>query len=178
MAGNHHICSKTDQAIVAYLIGRQVGTSGDVFPGKRSEEKVIPCTVVWSHTAKPDPEMPYSGNWLVHTFIEIRTSGVLEVTQSDPNQPRLDSDDRVSATVDSFFITGDNSGEQLADAITQASVSAVDDFTMLNCRVVEANQGFNPRNANAQGNCWVDTIHLESLVAPKSGLGDSGALTS
>lgn len=175
--GNHSICSKCDRALVAYLISEQAGTADDILPGKRSKDKTIPCTICYTHTAKPPSEFPYSGNYMAEAYIEIRTSAVQEDTESDPDQPRLDSDARVSATTDAFFLTEDNGGELLAQAINAAAASTVEDFSVLNCQVVEVNQGFNPRAAAEQGNDWVDTIHLQMLCAPASGLNDAGSLT-
>jgi len=169
--GLHNICSKLDQAIIAYIISKQAGTAADVYGAKRSLTKNIPCTICWTHTARPHPERPYSGEYLAESFIEVRTSAPKEVDQT-PDDPRTESDARVSNTFDLFYITGDNEGETLGDTITAAAISAgVRDFTINSVRVVEENQGFNPRTAVQQGNCWIDTIHIQSVCAPSSGLG-------
>lgn len=174
--GNHTICSKLDRALVAYIIDQKAGTAGDTWPAKRSLDKSVPCNIVWTHTAKVPQDMPYAGNYLAEAFVEIRTPGVQDAGESE-DQPREDSEARVSAVVDAFQMAGDNSGEQLAQRINQAAAGVVDDFSVLSCRVIEVNQGFNPRALAEQGNCWLDTLHLEVLCAPVSGLNDPESLT-
>lgn len=174
--GFHSICSKVDQALVAHIIRNGAANLRtieneqryDVFPGKGSTSKALPCTICWTHTARPMPDAPYSGNYLAQAFIEVRTSAVIESDEPNEEQPRLDSDARVSATFDLFQTTDDNSGESLGADIT-ASASGLD-ITIQNVRVVEVNEGFNPRTAMLQGNQWIDVIHLEILCGPVQGL--------
>ena len=169
----HTICSKCDRALVAYLIGLDVGTTDNIFPAKRSLDKGINTVVCWSHTASPaDSAFPYSGNYAVEAFVEVRTSGVVEETQSDV-QPRQDADTLVGDVFDAFFTAADQqSGDSLATAITQAARSAGDadlqNFTAYSVKVVGQSQGFNPRTVIEQGNAWVDSIHLQITCCPSN----------
>lgn len=165
----HNILSKADRALVAYLVNLGAGTTADVWPAKRSEDKFLPCTICWSHSAKPCDGVPYSGVYEVEAFIEVRTPGVIEENQT-ADEPRQSSDDRVAAAFDCFFQNVDSSGEKLGEAITLAGRGSgqtdLSDFTVLNCRVVDVNQGFNSRIKEQRGNAWIDVLHLELTCCP------------
>ena len=162
-----NICAKMDDALRAYLIDVGAGGEADIFPGKWSANKTLPVTICWAHSARPMQEAPYSNTWEVEAFIEVRTSGVQEKNQSNTD-PKDAANTRTAATMDAFFagVTDDTSAP-LAAAITQAaSVEDIAVLTVIACKVVEMNQGFNPRAVRDMGNAWIDTIHLQLLVCP------------
>lgn len=168
----HTICSKCDRALVAYLIGLGVGTTDNILTGKRSLDKSINTAVCWSHTATPMAEFPYSGNYNVDTFVEVRTSGVIEESQNEED-PKQDADAFVGAVFDAFFTSADQqSGDSLAKAITDAARASGDsilqDFTAFSVKVVGQSQGFNPRTVIEQGNAWIDSIHLQITCCPSN----------
>jgi len=163
--------SKSDAALVAYLISEDAGHADDVLPAKRSNTKPeSPVTIVYSHSCRRPDDEPNSGNRLVECYIEIRTNSIVEETQAEQD-PKLDSDERVEATQAAFNIADDPYGHKLGAAITAAARGArVEDFTCESAVIVEENQGFNARtmipSTGQMGNNWIDTIHLELLVAP------------
>ncbi len=166
----HHICSKVDRAIVAYLIAQGAGTADDVWPAKRSLNKTQDGTIVWSHSAIPPADDLYSGNRMVETFVEVRSLGVIEAEEGD-DAPRLASDARVGATWDAFAALGDiNASDKLAAEITDAAratgASDLQELTIQSVRIIAENQGFNPRSRFAEGQMWVDALHLQMLVSP------------
>lgn len=159
-----NICQSADQALVAYIVANGAGTTDDVFPAKRSDTKTLPCTIVWSHSFEPLPEGPYAGVWKVEAFIEVRTSGVPEESETTDG-PQQKAADRTAATFGLFQYGDGQSGEDLGEAITQAS--SVPDFTVISCRIVGGSQGFNPRAVQQKGQAWVDSIHLELVCVPR-----------
>ena len=174
-----NICSMADRALVAYILsqGGAVGTANDIFPAKRDERKVLPCTVCYSHSFKPCEATAYAGNFEVESFIEVRTKGLGDGGFTDPREI---SDERVIATFNAFLtLPGDQSGEQIGELITLAGRKKAADsegittafadlktFTVQSCQIVEGNQGFNSRIKIQQGNAWIDVLHLELLCCP------------
>lgn len=161
-----NICQSCDQALVAYILANNAGTEADTFPAKRSLTKALPCTICWSHTFEPMPDGPYAGVFKVEAFIEVRTSGVVEETDTE-TEPATRAADRVAATFGLFNYGEGQSGEELGKAITQAA-GGVADFGVISCRIVGGTQGHNPRNPKTQGQAWVDSIHLEVVCVPRS----------
>ena len=164
----YHILSKCDRALVAYIVSQGAGTPLDTFPMKRSEDKTLPITQVWSRHAKPEGNH-YSGTYLVQAIVIVRTLGIAEQdTDNAIEAPASASDQRVGATFDAFHVFGDDAqaGDQLADAVTAAArASAVSprdgdlkDFTIQSVKVEEMDAGF-----EAKGDGWSDVIHLEIL---------------
>ena len=164
----HNICSKTDRALVAYLVNA-LATPGNIWPAKRSLDKALPCTVCYSHSATPLQDAPFAGIYTVEAFVEVRSSGVVEETQGT-DDPRLNSDDLFAAVADAFWLGDDSASDKLAAAITDAArASGQEDlaqFTVQSVRVSGQSQGFNPRATQQQGNAWVDSIHLELVCNP------------
>src|SRR5436309_15517176 len=110
-----NICSLCDRALVAYILGQgpAAGTAANVFPAKRDERKILPCTVCFSHSFKPCESAAYSGNFEVESFIEVRTKGLGDGGFTDPREI---SDERIIATFNAFLTApGDMSGEQVGE---------------------------------------------------------------
>jgi|SRR5580765_94215 len=156
--------SVVDRVLAAYIINGGAGTSLDVLPAKASLEKTPPVTVCYCHSGEPPDFDPYSGNLMVQGYVEVRTSGIIQPSASE-DRPRNDAESRTDATFKLFRFTDNNTGEGLGEAITQARGGET--ATIINARVKEVSQGFNPVHPNRNlGNIWVDCIHLEMLVSP------------
>ena len=85
--GSHNILSKVDRAIVAYLIESGAGTADDIYPAKKSDDKLLPCTVVFSQRAVAEP--PYSGTYEVSTAIMVKTNASIDTDDLDGEVPAL-----------------------------------------------------------------------------------------
>jgi hypothetical protein len=164
---SHNILSKTDRALVAYLVSEDAGTIDDVYPAKRSADKAVPCTVCYSERAVQDP--PYSGVYEVTAAILIKTVPAVDVDE-DPDAPKAASEERVGKTFDLFFAGLDTASDKLADAITAAAraSSAIgdEDLADFTCQAVTVDgpeAGF-----DSKGNVWVDTLNLKLVVCPSN----------
>jgi hypothetical protein len=162
---SHNILSKTDRALVAYLISIGVGTAADTDPAKRSVEKALPCTVCYSQRATLIS--PYSGVYEVTCAIMIKTDPSIDFGETEAD-PKNVSEDRVAATFDAFFDQLDSAGDKLAAAITAAARASsnpadsdLEDFTIQDISVTGVEAGFDQRGS------WLDTLNLELLVCPK-----------
>jgi hypothetical protein len=156
----HNILSKCDQALVAYIIAGNAGTSDDVFPAKRSLSKTVPCTVCESRRGEPQAGAEYSGNYTIQALVKVRCSGLADTaSDNESGQPRLDSDARVAATFDLFQTADPDSGIGLAAAIQLAAADP--DFGVINARVTGVEAGF-----EREGSGWVDVLHLELVCCP------------
>jgi len=162
---SHNILSKTDRALVAYLVSEGAGTVDDVYPAKRSADKDVPCTVCYSERASLTH--PYAAVYEVTVAIMIKTVPAVDVDE-DPDAPKAASEERVGATFDLFFAGLDSASDKLADAITAAARASaalgdedLEDFTCQGVTVKGPEAGF-----DAKGNVWVDTLNLELLVCP------------
>jgi hypothetical protein len=165
--GSHNICSKTDRALVAYLISEQAGTADDVYPAKRPSDKGLPDTICFSSRARL--ETPHSGVYVVTAMVQVRTDPTIDTDQTAEDKKQT-SEDRVAATFDAFWAEVDSASDKLAEAITtaaRASTATGDedlaDFTVQACTVVSQEAGFDPK-----GNAWTDTIELEMVVCPSN----------
>jgi len=157
-----NILSLCDQALVAWLISKGAGTDTDTWPAKNSEVKTLPETICFCHTF--EEVTPYSNNYDVQAFVEVRVDGVMGEFDSNTD-PRQKADERVKSVFRCFVTaSGDSSGEKLGEEITEAA--GLSDFTILNCRIIGGNQGFNPKTQRDRGNAWIDVIHLELTVCP------------
>ncbi len=159
-----NILSLCDQALVAWIISKGAGTADDTWIAKRSEVKSLPETICYCHTFEACREAPYAGNFEVEAFIEVRTDAVIKEFQLE-DDPRREAIDRVKATFDCFLTPiGDFEGVGLGEQITREA--GIQNFTIINCRIVGGNQGFNPKTVRDRGNAWLDVIHLELTVCP------------
>ncbi len=157
---NHNLLSKCDRALVAYLIDQGAGTSADVYPAKRSSDKVLPDTLC--HCDSATELAPYSGTYTVSASINVRSQAAS--TDDDPEQPREDADARVAATFDAFHRAIDTSGSQLGELVTAAAAAAgVAELTIFNVSVKHINAGFEEK-----GSTWIDTLNLELIACPAS----------
>src|SRR6266576_4675566 len=139
----HNLLDKCDRALVAYLISENAGTVDDVFPGKDSSLKTLPCTICDSLIARPVAS-PFSGVWEVHIAIIVRTLGIFEQPADNENDvPAERSGDRIGITYDALHKGLLDSGDTLALAITDAAHGAgVLDFTVDNVMPDEIIRGF------------------------------------
>ncbi len=163
--GSHNILSKTDRALAAYLISVGAGTSADVYPAKRAEDKALPDTICFSN--KAHLMTPNSGVYVVTAMVSVRSSPAADITETTetPDEKKETSEERVAATFDAFWSGVDSSGESLGEAITDAARATGDadlqNFTVQCCVVQTQQAGYDER-----GNAWTDTIELELVVNP------------
>lgn len=168
----HHVCSKLDRALVAYLISKDAGTVQDVVPAKRSLDKDLPITICWTERAKLDLN---TGTWACTVSIIVKSPAPADV-QEDPAAKPADSDVRFGKTVDAFFTVDDDSewdSKKIAAQITAAAAAAAEahpemygdlaDLSVLNIRLQEAEQGF-VEDADA----FQEILALEADVAPSA----------
>ncbi len=119
---HHDILAKCDRALMQFIINSNAGTAADTFPGKWSQDKPIPCTICFSHSFTTDKELPYSGLYMVESFIEIRSSGVDEQFDTVGSAAGR-AISRNEATYDLFFQGDGASGQILGGLITAAAKS-------------------------------------------------------
>lgn len=146
------VLSKTDDAIVAYLISQNAGTAADVFPAKKSAKKTAPCTIVFSSEARE--EIAFSGRYKVKTAIMVKSIAIDESTEVAGTQ-KTAHDARVANTNDPAKNGPIGDSETLANAINAAVAAALlTDYTVFG--VVEESQ-----TAGFEEDCWVETINVE-----------------
>jgi hypothetical protein len=159
----HNVLSKTDRALVAFIISEGAGTEADTYPAKRSLDKDLPNTTAFSESAKQEDG---AGQYRVATSIIVRTSADIDAGQ-DETEPKANSEARQSATFDCFkrYITADNDDSALAAAITTAARATSDadlqDFTIL--RVMDNGIAL---TCDESGSVWSDVQSLELIVCP------------
>jgi hypothetical protein len=183
MASYHNTLSKTDRALVAYLISQEAGAAENTFPAKRSLDKALPCTICSSEKAVEDP--PFSSSYQVTSAVMVRCPAPVDVTPTEPSAgetqaPEQDalaaaikSDQRVAAVGDALHMSMDSAGDKLAEAITAAARKAaaedpdhfgdLADFTCLDVIDRGTEAGF-----TEDGSAWVDTFNLELTCVPKN----------
>lgn len=156
----HNLLSKCDRALAAYIISQGAGTADDTYPAKRSEDKALPDTLC--HCDSAAELAAYSGTYSVSASVNVRTQAAITSPSEDPDQPREDAEERVSATFDLFHLNTDSAGDKLAEAITlAASAAGVSDLTILNVSVKNISAGFEEK-----GSAWIDTLNLELTACP------------
>jgi hypothetical protein len=161
--GFHNILSKCDQALAAYLISLGIGDETTIYPSKRALDiENPPYTSCVSVSAKTTAQ--YSGNWTVEAHIETHTNAAPDKSE-DTTTMQEDSNDLASQVADAFlsYNVGDQSGSGLAEAITSAAQSEGIEFTALDVKVTEVEQG----RTEKQGE-WVDTVTLEIICVPSN----------
>ena len=152
--------SATDRAIVAYLISEGVGTSDNVYRFKRSEDKALPCVIVWTKSGSPISAS--DGTYEVEVSILIRSNSALDVGETESTQ--IDADDEIVAnTYDALhkFGNGSQSGQEMAEAISTAfTASGAEEFTCQNFEITRLDQAL-----EARGGTWEDEISLRLVVS-------------
>jgi len=156
---SHAILSQVDQALAAYLVSVGAGTTEDIHPAKRSEDKAVPNTICYARQWRM--LSPNSGVYVVQAHIVVTTNPCLDEPAQLPEEKEEASKDRVSATWDAFFAGVDSDSADLAAAITAAS--GLSDFTIQSCEVVGGDAGYGEK-----GNTWRDGLDLEIVCCPRS----------
>lgn len=160
--GKFNVLSKTDQALVAYIISEGAGEAENVFVAKRAyDSPKCPFTVAFSDSARADQYPVYTVKAQINVFTRASAP-----RGEDKDRLKEDSDDRAGNTFDIFHLEEDRAGaggHALADAITEAARSAgVTDFTVQNVMVGDMEQGFDKKEC-----VWIDTLNLELVVTPE-----------
>ena len=165
----HCILSKTDRALVAYLLSQGAGAVGDLVPAKRSARIQPPCTII--HSTKADDVATAAGTFLVTARIQVLMealardlSHLVELEQA--------SNLRFGKTCDAL---NRGTSDDLSQAITAAARSAalvdpvrnsdLQDFTCLSVTIEEVTAG------EDESGRWIDTINLK-LVCVNSDVED------
>src|SRR5690349_20197885 len=97
----HVILSKSDRALVAFIIAQGAGTEDNTFPTRRALEKQLPVIICFCESAVPDPGNP--GTSIVKANIIVKTSAVLEPTEANPDKPRVDGESIAAPVFDCFY---------------------------------------------------------------------------
>ena len=165
----HNLHSKTDRALVAYLVSVNAGGTDNTYPAKSSAEKNIDCIVCWSHDAVE--AAPYSGTYVLQTSVQVKTLAINSDTQEN-DEARIASELRVARVFDAFQTDIDSAGDKLGTDITNAAHAfAVNnplhadlaDLTILNVAVKGTECGIEEGT-----NAWVDTMNLEIVAMPRA----------
>ncbi len=163
--GANNLLSKLDDAIVAYLVAEGAGYPDDsgaatVYPAKISSNKSVPCTIV--HSSRAEPELQYSGRYVVTTMVMIKYAGPEEYNQTE-GAAKEASDLRVSTTFD-LLIPGGNThqdSDQIANAINAAAAAAGLTVTVFGIMVDSIELDF-------AEDVWVDTLTLRIVASPST----------
>lgn len=168
----HKILSKLERAVVAYIIAQEAGTAADTVPGKQSNTKTRPITIVWGKHWEVDP--PHSTEFACDLTITLKTDGLLKEDQLTNDQVAA-SNERLGKVFGSFTEPDPNNGSDIPDAITAAAraKAAADalldpvgpdvdlaDFTFLN---IVSQSG--DADATEKGT-WVDSMDLKVRCSP------------
>jgi hypothetical protein len=95
--------SKTDRAIVAYLISK--GVAPNIYPANFSGERAYPNVTVWCHDGKPDVQ--YSGSWEFQVMIEVNGHATVQPDEPNPDAPRVDLDEISQAVEEALMVSDD-----------------------------------------------------------------------
>jgi hypothetical protein len=165
----HNILSKTDRALVAFLISEAAGTADNIVPSKRSLSKELPVVICFTESAKLEAEYP--ANYRVSTSVIVKTP----VLDDDDASGVADSEALQAAVFDCFkkYITDDSDDSALAEQISIAARAAAvsdptnnGDLADFTCqRVMDKGQSL---MCDEEGTYWSDTLNLELIVCPKN----------
>ncbi|SRR6266496_844822 len=168
----HKILSKLERAVVAYIIAQGAGTAADTVPGKQSNTKRLPVTIVWGKHWDVDP--PHSTEFLCDLTITCKASAPIEDGQLSNDQVAA-SNLRLGKVFGSFTEPDPNNGSDIPDAITAAARAKatadalldpvgpdVDlaDFTFLNMVAQSGDAD------TSQKGTWLDSMDLKVRCSP------------
>jgi hypothetical protein len=172
--------SKLNRALVAYLVNSGAGGIPDIFPGNSVGEKSYPNTVVLSTLSRP--EIPMTGIRRISVHISIKGSATQKTNaESNPEQARVDFDNRCATTYDALMQTVDGQTLKatavLITAAGQAMAVPVDgtaaaikfannnadmaDFTCQEWYDIGEGDG----EADAEGCSWEEILMFEAVVS-------------
>ncbi len=164
----HKILSKCERAVVAYLIAQGAGTATDTLPGKNSNVKTLPITIVWAKHWEVDP--PHSREFMVTVSILCKVSAPADVGDTAAAR-RLASDSRLGPVFGSFTEPDPNNATDIPEAINAAALDAsiadpdnnadLADFT---CIAIAGQSG--DADANEKGDVWEDSMDLILRCSP------------
>jgi len=164
----HNILSKNDRALVAYLISKNAGTAGDVFPAKTSRNKAAPCTVCYSESATETA--PNSGTYTVKSQVMVKCL-VIDDVGENAGAAVLAGDARTAATFDVLKTNIDSAGDKLAEDITAAARAAAVADPDKNGDLVDytatdvIDKG--PEANFDEAGIWIDALNLEIVCCPR-----------
>jgi hypothetical protein len=163
---SHKILSKTDRALVAYLISVGAGDAATIVPAKRSLEKPLPVAIVFSARAR----LISAGVYEVNCSVMVKSSASIDVDDDD-TAPKAASETLIGAVADALEagIDAHEQGHQLADAITAAARASQnpEDADLAQFTVQDIKNLGPEAGIDRNGPAWVDTINLELVACPK-----------
>lgn len=180
-----NIRSKLTRAICAYLVSKgNCGTVNDILPNFTTANSGYPNTAVTATISRPDSQ--FTGSRRIPVQISIKGSATQDDAETNPNQPRVDFDNRVQNTSDNLMQTDDEMTLNFtAAAITAAGrAMAVDasngadpvqaqfaadnadmaDFTCQNW--FESGEG--DGQADEEGCSWEEILLFEAIACPSA----------
>lgn len=168
----HRILSKTDRALVAYIIAGGAGTSDNVFPARKSLTRKLPMLVAFSDSFTPDEGNEATS--IVKASIISRSEAAIQADNGTNQDQELAADALAGNAYDLFYQSADGtqfSGAELGDLITASARAAATadatnngdlvEFKCDHCRVTGGGLQF-----NSDEGCWEDSITLELVVRP------------
>lgn len=164
----HNLASKLDRAIVAYLISKGAGTEADTFPAKRSQDKDVPQTVVYTKDLAPLDGDVNSGTREASVEISI----TYDVVNPDGTQTARKASDERTADVFDALNTQGQSTDLLCDAINAAAWARAEanpddadlaDFSAIGIAPNGESQGF-----IGDKGAWTDIIKLKIICCPSN----------
>lgn len=113
-----------NNAIVAYIISCEVGTSEDTVPALRAADKPSPVTIVNTHSLKP--EIQYTGNYEATVDVLVKTAIGLESGQDEAadDSPRVIHQIRTGKVWGVFRAAAMGQNQPLCTAINAACAAA------------------------------------------------------
>ncbi len=164
----HRILSKTERALVAYLIAQGAGTAATILAGKNSASKTLPISVVWGKHWELDP--PHSREFNVDITIAVKCQLALDAGQTG-NVNTLASDALLGPIFGSFTEPDPNNVEAIPVAITNAArIAAINDpdnngdLADFTCLAIMAQSG--DSDAVEKEGVWIDTMDLKLRCSP------------
>jgi hypothetical protein len=167
----HRILSKTDRALVAYLIAGGAGTSDNVFPARKSIDRKLPMLVAFSDSFTPVEGAEAIS--VVKSSIISRSEAAIQPDNSTDQDQELAADALAANAYDLFYSSDDAEVDptQLADAITSAARDAAaadptNNGDLLEFKCDQARVTGGALEFNSDQGCWEDSITLELIVRP------------
>lgn len=159
----HNILALNDRAIAAFLVSE--GVTVPVYPFKRSLGKALPCVIV--HSRKGNPIAPFGAVVEIECDIIVRSEACVDYGAQD-SDPITQNDSLMSSVMAAMhkFGDGEQSGGDLADAITDAARAAdVDTYT---CESVGIQSIEASVESGGDSSAWTDVITMMIAACPSN----------
>ncbi len=169
----HKILSKTERAIVAYLVAQGV-TGAMIVSGKNSNVKTLPVVIIWAKHWEVSP--PHGTEFMVDVTISVKVSAPPDAGETA--EGRLAASNALLGPVFGSFTEPDaNNGGDIPNNINTAAYAAaaadpddaannkdLSDFTCLN---IVSQSGDSDGGKTEDGmDVWIDSMDLKLRCSP------------